>query len=172
VRRLLLFLSTLGLVSLLFVALANGGATTATRDRDTPRCDNSSVRGAYGFVFDGNFSPTEEITPLGQNLGAAFSGVINYDGHGASRGVVYFNPPGTTAPDGNADGIPFTSRYQVRPDCTGYARNSINGEPASAVAFVLVDIRDGVAQALMLTEMVPGITAAGRSERIVGSGEE
>lgn len=166
-RRLALLLAALGLLSLLVVAYASSGRATTTRGRDdAPRCTNATYRGQYGFIFDGNFNFSGEP---GKNLPAVFSGVLAFDGRGTARGVLYGNPPGTEAPDGNAEGAPFVFRYQVRPDCTGFGRNFFNGAPASALAFVLTDIRDDVAQVVLLNDMLPGVYATIRHERIVRS---
>lgn len=174
-RRLVLFLAALGLLSLLGVGLASSGlATTASpRNDDGPRCTNRAFQGDYGFTLGyGTFSPTGGPSPVGGHFAGVLTGVIDADGRGTAPGVFYINPPGTEAPDASAEGIANVLHYKVRPDCTGFARNTVNGEPASAVAFVLTDMRGGVAQAILWIEMTPGVYASGRWERIVRSDQD
>jgi hypothetical protein len=98
-------------VAILSLALlACTGARLASAEDDS-YCSNASLTGKYGFVLNGT------IVGLGP---ISIVGTITYDGSGnlavRERAVINGNvlPPET-----------FQGTYDVKPDCTGSASNSL-----------------------------------------------
>lgn len=153
--------------TLLFLALLGGvgfGNTSSSAAQYKPGgCTNDMLRGAYATTSHGTVSPTGTLTPVGENTPRVQTGRLDFDGNGHTNGVSYSNPPGTTSPDGNA--TPFivdNLTYQVRPDCTGF----FGGPGGAAIAFVLIDVKGGVAGAFEFNQNRPGIYTSGRGTRI------
>jgi hypothetical protein len=157
----------LAAATLLFVALLGGvgfGSSSSSAAQYKPNgCTNDMLSGAYATASHGMLSPTGSLTPVGENTPRVQTGRLDFDGNGHATGVSYSNPPGTVSPDGNATPFIVTNfTYQVRPDCTGYSGSPSGG----ALAFVLIDVKGGVAGAFEFNQNRPGFYTSGRGTRI------
>jgi hypothetical protein len=162
-----LFAAALAGSALLSLALLGGvgsaSSSSSAAQYKNAGCTNELLSGVYATRSHGTQSPTGGLTPVGDQTPRVSTGRLDFDGNGQATGVTYANPPGTTSPDGNATAIPVVLHYQVRPDCTGYARGALGGP---AIAFVLIDVKAGVAGAFELSVNSPGQYLTGRGTRI------
>jgi hypothetical protein len=91
-------------------ALAVGGVSNARAD--SPKCDNDTLSGPYGFTLTGWRIPTPDT-----NVRSARAGVgrMVFDGRGNLSGTE------TKSHDGLITQLTFSGTYQVLTDCTGTA---------------------------------------------------
>ncbi len=137
-------------------------------DEDPQAFTDANFKGTYGGVFSGFFP-----SPLtGQSVFTVASAIFIADGKGGLIGTLYLNPPGTSvsggAPTGidPGGGIAFVAPAVVRPDGTGFAEVTLplflsGGSVVFNIAFVLADIRDGVAHKVLFNQNSSGFTASG-----------
>jgi hypothetical protein len=87
-------------------------------------CSNSSLRGSFGFQFNGTVLGVGPIAGVGVNT---------YDGVGSYTGTQTVNINGFPVPN-----QPTSGTYSVNADCTGTQTVSFPGGQVVHLAFVLV----------------------------------
>ena len=151
------FFALLVLASVSLLGWGLTGLAPVTEAQGPKTFSNKHFDGAYGFVFSGF---------IGDQYTVATATLIA-DGNGGAYGTVYLNPPGTPlgAPDGTA--MSYSSPYTVRPDGTGFAEVSFAPDPATVfnVAFVLTDVRGGVAHTVLFNQNTAPFFLSGQAIR-------
>jgi hypothetical protein len=111
-------------------AIALGALSSARAE--SPKCDNDTLTGPYGFTLTGWRIPAPDT-----NLRSARAGVgrIVFDGKGNLSGTE------TKSHDGLITPLTFTGTYQVLTDCTGTAHvvTSDPDENARNLSFTIIE---------------------------------
>jgi hypothetical protein len=117
----------------LFLACVIGHPPTVSADNEPFTCSNQTLRGDYGFSFDGSIVlPAPAPSLLIRGLAMA-----HFDGHGNFSQVDFVTLDG--APE-RSDWRPETGIYEVNADCTGMLElNFDDGSPSLHQRLVVVD---------------------------------
>jgi hypothetical protein len=120
--------------ALIFLACAIGQTpSVGANDHESIACSNRTLRGDYGFSFDGSIvlpAPAPSLLLRGLAL-------QHFDGHGHFRQVDFVTLNG--APE-RSDWRPETGTYEVNADCTGSLELDFNdGSPSLHMRLVVVD---------------------------------
>jgi hypothetical protein len=103
-----------------------GEAETVPPMHAQPPCTDASLRGSYGYSFDGT------VMGIGPTAG---SGVITFDGEGNLSGADTLSLNGTIIPR------TLTGTYTVQANCTGSVTLEVSTGDIFHLAFVIVDSR-------------------------------
>ena len=163
----------LGMCALGLANIVTSAQADDDDDDDGGICTVANFDGQYGALFFGfgPANPCDESTPIGLDTYSVVTAVLFADGEGDARGQIYPNPPGTPigAPDGTA--VDFISPVVIREDCTGFAEVEFPGFCGEGVvvfnvAFVLADIRNGIAHKVLFNQNTGNFRASGELTRI------
>jgi hypothetical protein len=132
-----------GLILGLAAALGSAGSAQGAYAREG--CSNHSLRGAYGFAYEAQFSEPPEAD-------VAAEGRVVFDGGGSLAGRETESFKGVITDD-----IPFTGHYTIDPDCTGLATITGGNQTAN---FKLMLVEGGQEVNVFVTD--PGVVAVGQ----------
>jgi hypothetical protein len=135
-----------------FLALAGtlGSGSSSPKALAAEGCGLHSLRGGYGFAFQGQVIP-----PGVAELDIAGGGRIVFDGHGGLSGREW------NSTNGAQETLTFTGSYSVQPDCTGTATLVNSNGRTDHIKLAL--IMGG--QEFNFTVTDPGVVLTGRTSR-------
>lgn len=132
------------LMVMVIVAVCVAGSASAAglkQEAEGRRCSNSTLKGSYGFIFEGT-------APWGTFRAV---GVTTFDGNGELLTFETITVNGISAPG------TFSGTYSVNANCTGVAVSIHEGMPPSELAMSIV--RGGEQVYALITD--PGVTITG-----------
>ena len=147
-RRSVTLALTAGAFLALAATLASGGSPY--RARAAEGCGLQSLRGGYGFAFEGQVAPSAAA-----EFDLAGAGRILFDGHAGLSGRE------AASTNGAQETLTFTGTYTVQPDCSGTATIANSNGRTDHITFGLVE----GGQEFNFRDTDPGVVLTGQASR-------
>lgn len=137
------------------VVLALAGMVSAIAQSNSPACNNTLIKGNYGFTVQG--TKLAGKGPTGLQVGVAMT---EFDGKGGLTQIDTVTIEGIVAADFTH--TPATGSYMVNADCTGtFTIDFTDGRPPVVVNFVVVANGDEIDTVVVSAGAEEGILATG-----------
>lgn len=135
------------------VFLSLGAVQRAVAENSAHRCNNTLIRGMYGFTIEGQ--KLGGLGPVGTQMGVAMT---TFDGNGQLSQIDSVTVAGVPVADFSEQ--PASGTYTVNPDCTGTFNITFSDKrPPVAVNFVVVKNGDEIDTVVTSAGGMTGIIA-------------